>query len=248
MEPILVRLARANAPLLVVEEVLALWVQEAERAAAGASAGGTGTGSSGQAALEHAAYSADMASVRSAPPEARRVFSTAMQATLEHVHARQNGLDVRAALALHACLAVERRADEAREAVAAVAAAVAKTAADAGQHAAATEVARTAALAVQEATEVASFRMLAAQRGAGTAVLPEEFSGPVTGMHEPDDWENVPGAMSGEAEPDIWSSPGLVASRAPTSPTAATCAPACQKNTATSFQVFVQKIRAGFLI
>ena len=204
VEPILARLARANAPWHVVEEVLALWVQEAERtgaglgsdtcvfAAAGAGAGGTGTGSSGQPALE--AYSADMASVRGAPPEARPVFLTAMQATLDHVRARQNRPDVRAALALHACLALERRADEARKAVAAVAAAAAEAAADAGQHAAASDVARTATLAAEEATEVALFRTL--------AVLPEKFPGAVTGMHESDEWEDTPGAVSGEADPD----------------------------------------------
>lgn len=227
VEPVLVRLARANAPLHVVEDLLALWVEEAERASRldertsamlgsdtrvfvptmGAAAGSTG--SSGQPALEHAAYSADMASVRSAPPEARRVFSAAMKATLEHVHARQNGLDTGAALALHACLALERRDHEAREAVAAAAATAPAAAAGAGQHAAAIERARTAKLKVQEADEVATFRVLAARRGAGAAVLPEELPGASSGMHESDEWESMPGAMSGEAGPGDLALAGL---------------------------------------
>ena len=110
--PILSRLAHANAAPRVVEEVLALWVQEAELAArlderaaavlgpntrgvppaAGAGAGAASSMSSERLALERGVFDADTrAGVRGAPFEARLVLFAAMAAMLEHVRARPYG-------------------------------------------------------------------------------------------------------------------------------------------------------------
>ena len=132
-ERILASMAHADPSPRVVEQVLALWVQEAELAlpldertgaAQGAdthdfppaaAVGGAGMIFAEQPALEGQVFSADMrASLSSEPLEARRMFHAAMAATLEQVRARPSDVDIWDALALHACLAAASQADEAQ--------------------------------------------------------------------------------------------------------------------------------------
>ena len=120
-------------PPRMVEQVLALWVQEAELAlplaertcavhgadthyfSPAAAGGGAGRLFAEQPALEGEVFSADMrASLSSEPLQARRVFHAAMVATLEQVRARPSTVDIWDALALHACLIAASQADEAQ--------------------------------------------------------------------------------------------------------------------------------------
>ena len=174
-EPILVRLAQARASPRTVKEVLALWLQEAvarmrepgtaagldERARALLDAEAPGARRAAanidylmnyiscRPRMERAVFSAKQrAAVADAPLDARRVFNTALAATLLHVRTGPNyahdyggwgganDTDVDDARALNACLALERRLREAY---------------DADQAAAATGAGRQAAKAARQA-------------------------------------------------------------------------------------------------
>ena len=168
-EQALVRMAHTNSAPRVVERLLALWAQEAvgsqgfvdRRVSERIAACDAGSVFAEQPALEHAVFSADMrASVRDAPLMAQYVLHGAMAAMLRHVPARPNDVLIGDALALHACKAAERRAEEALEAAtAAAAAAAAGGAADARQQAVAAE----AQAQAEEALQSAAIRVEAAR-------------------------------------------------------------------------------------
>ena len=129
--PILVRMMRADPPPRMVEEVLALWVREAEanlhlnkHTAAGLGCNPCASPSAAPAgaddgrsvfsempALEHLLFNVDMrASARGAPLGVRRVLHAAMVATLEQVCAGPNDVGIRDALVLLAFQEALRRA------------------------------------------------------------------------------------------------------------------------------------------
>lgn len=115
VEDVLVPLARADPPPRVVEQVLELWLQEVT-VWTGAGPAACGSVFAERPALKDAVFDPGMRySVRNAPFEALRAFRKAMGAMLEQVRAAPSCVAAVDALALRACKAAERVADEARE-------------------------------------------------------------------------------------------------------------------------------------
>ena len=112
VEPVLTRLAQANATPRMVEEVLALWVQEAT----GGGSGDAGSIFIERPTLQRLLFSAAMrASLRGATVMARCVFGNAIAAVLQHVRAEPGDVVKGDRHALRACLDAERYAGEDRE-------------------------------------------------------------------------------------------------------------------------------------
>ena len=186
--PILVRMAHADPPPCIVEEVLALWVREAEanlrldeRTAAWQDSGRLASSPTAAAdaddassvfsempALERVLFNADMrARARKEPLGVRRVFHAAMAAALEQVRAVRSKVDMRDALVLlafqHAACR-SKLADRAREH--AVYSELSR-----GARIAAAKAALKAMAEVEEGFEVAAYHgrvALAARRAAST--------------------------------------------------------------------------------
>ena len=209
--PILVRMTRADPPPRMVEEVLALWVREAEanlcleeptaagqsldrRGDAPAAAADADDASSifgGMPALERVLFNADMrASARGTPLEVRRVFHAAMVATLEQVRARPVDVDIWDALSLQACQAAAGLANKAYNAENHAG----YNATGRGERPAAAKAAIKAMAKTNEAFEMAAYHVKAAlaARGAANAPLGGSGSAPHSGdepgtMGVPDD-------------------------------------------------------------
>ena len=199
-ERILVSMAHADPPPRVVEQVLALWVREAELALPldertgavpdadthdfppAAAPGGAGRVFTEQPALEGEVFSADMrASLSSEPLEARRMFHAAMVATLEQVRARPSSVDIWDALALHACLTAASQADKAQGVIGEMFYAVGYD-----KRRAAIDAAYDAHFKTKEAWNFAAARVRAARAARAGGALPEGAASAARGNAEPE--------------------------------------------------------------
>ena len=217
--PIVARLAHADPSPRMAEQVLALWVREAEmnlrlddhphaglnpdsgRTSPAAAVGPDDVTSafSEMPALQHTLFNADMReTARSAPLAARRAFHAAMVAALEQVRASPNGVDIRDALALYACQAAARWAMEAKGARYRAT----YCAHNEGERRAAAKVAIKAMAKAEEAFTMAEYHAGAAlaARGAWAAGAPTEGRGSASRRGDGSGPVGLPGAMSVEAQ------------------------------------------------
>ena len=220
--PILARLAQADPSPRMVEQVLALWVREAEinlclddHTGAGLNPDTAGTSPAAAVgpddassafrempALQRTLFTADMReTARSAPLEARRVFHAAMVAALEQVRASPNGVDIRDALALYACQAGPAR----RWAIEAKAARYRATycAHDRGERRATAKVAIKAMAKAEEAFRMAEYHAgaaLAARGGWAAGEAPPEGPGSALRRGDGSGPVGLPDALSVEAQ------------------------------------------------